>query len=78
MALLWCLLVLRILEHSQTHLEKDLRISPGPKVPWNPQMLIKDYNSRITVSLVRNMNFQITPQTSLSGKDADSLMFSYY
>lgn len=41
-------------------------------------MLIKDYNSRITMSLVRNMNFQITPQTSLSGKDADGLMFSDY
>lgn len=36
MALLWYLLVLRILEHSQTHLEKDLRISPGPKVAMEP------------------------------------------
>lgn len=41
-------------------------------------MLIKDYNSRITMSLVRNINFQITPQTSLSGKDANSLMVSDY
>lgn len=30
------------------------------------------------MSLVRNKNCQITPQTSLSGKDADSVMFGDY
>lgn len=38
----------------------------------------KIIHSRITMSLVRNKNCQITPKTSLSGKDANSVMLSDY